>query len=149
MHGPQSHHVGFPGEVLLYALIIMSYGCLQLQPDPPPSQALPPWPSWEPEPRWAFQSFTMIIVSVPPPCAPTHPRPGLLLNSALGQKTVLRTRASKEGPSTHEMQEKPRSPGFWAPRARSAPVCSAHGSCEGGARAVGCKEQGSFGILSS
>lgn len=108
-----SHSVGFPGtrqksEVLLHALIIMGYRCLQLLPDPPPFQVLPPWPLWEPEPRWTVRSFT-IIVSVPSPCVPTHPRPGLLL-SALGHKALfLRTCASKEGPSTHEMQEKLRS----------------------------------------
>lgn len=51
----------------------------------------------------------MIIVSVPSSCVPTHPRPGCYSvhwDTRLGS---LRTCASKEGPSTHEMQEKLRS----------------------------------------
>lgn len=82
---------GRKSEVLLCALIIMGYGCLQLQPDSSPSQMLPPWPLWEPEPRWTFRSFT-IIVSVP------RPVPGLLLTVQWDRRLCSQNLCQQGGP---------------------------------------------------
>lgn len=59
----------------------------------------------------------MIIVSVPHP-----PKAWAATHSALGQKALfLRTCASKEGPLTHEMQEKLRLGSSSSPLTSTAP----------------------------